>query len=483
MAIDLSKPLRWQAATHEEQQMLRALQGNILKGHGRPETTNLFFRFDTGRSLESRRAVREIANYHVTTAFEQLLQTQRYQHGGPTGKTFVGVFLSYTGYVAVGCEGAAPSAEPEFVKGMKDPASMAAVGDPVPAHRHWEPHFAQQIDAMVLIGDMERNGVRLERDQVVAIFESAGAILLHEQRGSVVKDKNSNGIEHFGYVDGRSQPLLLVEDIEREARDAGIDRWDPQFDLGTVLVHDMPAPDNISFGSYFVFRKLEQHVRAFKRREQQLATKLGLTTAEAREIAGAMVIGRFEDGTPVTLSPEGRNQTPPNDFDFSGDNGTRCPFQAHIRKVNPRGSSPGGLADERQHIMARRGIPYEDKIRAVHPSDVPGSDNLAEFDSKVARLLPVDKVGLLFMAYNSSLTRQFVFTQSSWASNGNFSVANTGIDPVIGQGFGIGTPLPKWPEQWDEPASTTQTFDFHGFVRMRGGEYFFAPSLSFLKAL
>ncbi len=87
------------------------------------------------------------------------------------------------------------------------------------------------------------------------------------------------------------------------------------------------------------------------------------------------------------------------------------------------------------------------------------------------------------MAFNSSLT-QFVFTQKSWANDLAFPPANVGIDPIIGQGFVTGTtPKPKWHETWDEPASTNHTFDFHGFVKMRGGEYFFAPSLSFLKSL
>lgn len=87
------------------------------------------------------------------------------------------------------------------------------------------------------------------------------------------------------------------------------------------------------------------------------------------------------------------------------------------------------------------------------------------------------------MAFNSSLT-QFVFTQKSWANDLAFPPANVGIDPIIGQGLVTGTtPKPKWHETWDEPASTNHTFDFHGFVKMRGGEYFFAPSLSFLKSL
>ena len=199
------------------------------------------------------------------------------------------------------------------------------------------------------------------------------------------------------------------------------------------------------------------------------------------ERAGALVVGRFEDGTPVTLSQEARSENPRNDFDYTGDPGLRCPFQAHIRKVNPRGSGPGGAADERTHIMPRRGIPFEDEPRSVHPSDLPESDSVAEFDAKVAPLLPTGKVGLLFMAYNASLKKQFVFTQKQWANNAGFPEPAAGIDPIIGQGAaGAG---PAWRKKWDDPASATQNFDFHGFVTMRGGEYFFAPSLTFLKTL
>ena len=36
--IDLDAPLRWKAANSKEQKLLRNLQGNILKGHGRDNT-------------------------------------------------------------------------------------------------------------------------------------------------------------------------------------------------------------------------------------------------------------------------------------------------------------------------------------------------------------------------------------------------------------------------------------------------------------
>ena len=43
MAIDLTVPLEWKKADRE---VLKDLQGNILKGHGREHTINLFLQFD-----------------------------------------------------------------------------------------------------------------------------------------------------------------------------------------------------------------------------------------------------------------------------------------------------------------------------------------------------------------------------------------------------------------------------------------------------
>lgn len=482
MAIALNKPLSWLNATQDEQQMLQALQGNILKGHGRPETTNIFFAFGPGTAQQRRRALREIAVFHVTSAHRQLLETKAYQETGKSGDTFVAAFLSHSGYEAIERGPVAPKTEPQFFgKGMRDPASLAAVGDKTPTA--WQAPFKNPIDGMILVADMVRNRVRLKRDAIVKILKDCNAHVVHEQAGSAIKDKHDNGIEHFGYVDGRSQPLLLQEDIDRESEDAGVSRWDPTFPLSAALVNEEPANANsTSFGSYFIFRKLEQNVRGFKRREQELATALDLKGDEARERAGAQVVGRFEDGTPVTLSDEAREKNPPNDFDYTGDPGTRCPFQAHVRKVNPRGSGPGGAADERTRIMPRRGIPYEDEVRAIHPSDLPGSSSVTDFDNHVAPSLPTDKVGLLFMAYNASLTRQFVFTQQSWANNTSFPTGGAGVDPVIGLGATPGAG-PLWRKTWDDPSSATQNFDFNSFVTMRGGEYFFAPSLNFFKSL
>ena len=477
MAIDLKKPLAWKKASAEEQQMLQCLQGNILKGHGRDETINIFFKIDPAKKAEMKRALRELANYHLTSADRQLRDTDRFQQGGKPGLTFVAAFLSASGYAALGATAQAPTTGKNFFdKGMRDAASLTAVSDKLD---DWEANFNRQIDGMILVGDDERRQVQFKRDEVAKLLKDGGATILHEQVGSAVKNHHNDGVEHFGYVDGRSQPLLLVEDIEREATTAGTSRWDPQFSLNAALVKDPGGgTDTVSFGSYFIFRKLEQNVQGFKRQEQILATTLGFIGSEKRELAGALVVGRFEDGSPVTLSDEAKGANPPNDFNYTIDPGSRCPFHGHIRKVNPRGAA----ATERAHIMPRRGIPFTDVARDFHPSDLPGSEDLADFDANVKPDLPTGGVGLLFMAYNSDLTNQFVFTQQSWANNAGFPSPGVGADPIIGQVTDTAV-AQTWPLKWDDAAGGTKTLNFANVVKMRGGEYFFAPSLTFFKNL
>ncbi|OYU42180.1 MAG: hypothetical protein CFE44_25485 [Burkholderiales bacterium PBB4] len=120
--------------------------------------------------------------------------------------------------------------------------------------------------------------------------------------------------------------------------------------------------------------------------------------------------------------------------------------------------------------MARRGIPYGE--RADDPND-------GAIDNK-----PEGGVGLLFMAYQSSIEGQFEFTQQSWANNPGFHFQATpqpvGIDPVIGQPDNASAQ--RYPlEHGVGPLSAP--FNFSSFVRMKGGEYFFAPSRSFFQRL
>ena len=484
MSIHLTKPLAWKQADSEELKLLQALQGNILKGHGRESTADIFFKFGPV-AKDSKRMLRDLANFHLVSAHRQLLDAEKFKASNKCdgGGPFVHLALSFTGYQALGLAASAPT-DADFRGGMKAPASIAALADP--AVTAWEAPFRADIHGMVLAADETEGKTAALAAKIKQLIEDGGGSIVHVQHGRALKNARGDGIENFGYVDGRSQPLMLQEDIDAETSGTGSSRWDPGFPLKLALVDDPGVADSFSFGSFFVFRKLEQDVRGFKTREQQVADVLELE-GEDRELAGAMIVGRFEDGTPVTLSKDARGEDPPNNFNYDGDAGVRCPFHGHIRKTNPRGSGKAEApAVERMHLMARRGIPYEDVKRDVHPSELPDSGSLAEFTADVAPSLPTGGVGLLFMAYNHKIGDQFKFTQQTWVNLTQFPLqpgGPHGIDPVIGQGPNNPGDQ-KLPKTWDDTAAGfANNAPFAGFVKMKGGEYFFSPSLTFLKNL
>ena len=88
------------------------------------------------------------------------------------------------------------------------------------------------------------------------------------------------------------------------------------------------------------------------------------------------------------------------------------------------------------------------------------------------------------MCYQRDIGEQFEFLQSRWANNADFVREKTGIDPIIGQPRAGDESLPQqWPRQWQAPPQTGEPFSFHGFVALKGGEYFFVPSIRFLRSL
>jgi Dyp-type peroxidase family len=448
---DLAAPIDWKAAKYQD--MLQDLQANILKGHGRHHTRNVFLRVKAGQGAAARIGVHNIAPF-ITSAERQLLDVVRFKASGLSGGTTALFFLTAAGYTALGAAPAKLPADASFRAGM--PAKGGALSDPATAL--WDAPFKSAPHALLLLadgcdeplGDAEKAMLGL----LGAGWEKAGDI-----KGEAIFDEFGQGIEHFGYMDGRSQPLMLADEVAGEPAA----NWNPGFGPGeAALVRDPAGGSPDSFGSYFIFRKLQQDVKGFNKAEDKLAKGQAKEAKKQHlpkpddELAGAQMVGRFENGRPVTGTATPNDPPPPkpdNDFNYGQDaNGSKCPFHAHIRKVNPRDGS------ERSVLMPRRGIPFGGPEGSKGP------------------------VGLLFMAYNNSIARQFEFTQQSWANNPNFQKAGTGVDPIIGQGV---TPRPKYncPAGWNDPADHRFPGDFQQFVTMKGGDYFFAPSKSGLANL
>ena len=488
MTLNLDQTLAWKrsrdAATPDaaaELAMLDDLQGNILKGHGRAFTSNVFVTFDPSKAQAARRFIASIG-YDITTALDQLTGAVAYKTRGVEAGTFLSVLLSAAGYDALELAEFKP-ADIAFNAGMR----RRDLNDP-PAEE-WDAPF-KAIHAMILVAVSHPDWRDAESRSLQArIAATGGAVTCAGVLdGNALFNDDGRGIEHFGYVDGRSQPLVLQEDVDHEAGNSGTRLWDPAIPLRQLLVRCPGGRLEVSHGSYFVIRKLEQGVRQFKLRELELAAALEDEAREALpdegpvgERAGASVVGRFENGTPVTFN---KTEVPlasrsddavRNDFNYSDDkDGLKCPYAAHIRKSNPRSDT----GDSKSHLMARRGIPYG--VRTDGPND-------GRTDNK-----PEGGVGLIFMAYQADIVKQFEFTQNKWVDNPQFARPlvtpgpATGIDPVIGQ---LPSPPPNppvpgqiYPLAWGRQAST-RPFDFSGFVLMRGGEYLFAPSISFLKSL
>jgi len=457
----------------QNRELFEGIQGNILKSHGRHHTANVFIRCIDGRQTETKAWIRSLVageNAIVESGYVQLRNNVLWKESKVDTGLFASIHISANGYKYLFDEAGKQLFNDEpFKKGMK----AGLLNDPDP--EQWEPGLRTDNHFMLLMAHADPRKLELSLNAIFGEILAFGNITAVE-RGKALFNREGAGLEHFGYVDGISQPLFFDDEWEQYRKDNNIQnpgdiKFDPRAEKELVLTQDPFFPqDPNALGSYFVFRKLEQNVKAFKQAEKDLAATLELND---EEILGAMLVGRFEDGTPIEVREEDGmiHSAVYNNFDYNLADASKCPFHGHIRKTNPRSSMPtgsGGMAESKSRIMARRGIPFG--TRDDDPND-------GQIFNK-----PEKDVGLLFMSYQASIENQFEFIQQSWANNPffpNFDTANPdGLDPIVGQGDPRA--MGKIATEWGNPATMT-TADFAQFVHMKGGEYFFAPSISFLE--
>ena len=460
--IDIDLPL--DMSHPEADQFLQSIQGNIIKGHGRDFTAHLVLKM-VAAAPNVRGRIAQFATQRVTTATVAHQQASTWRATKGYGDPFAMFLLAPDGYRHLGfADDEFPSPRNDqftdsfhidyFRRGMKGQATITQrrYNDPPPSQ--WDPPYQQQIHAMVLLADDDENRLSQTVQEIVSSFAGIFEVLAIE-RGHVIRNTFARGtldIEHFGFQDGVSQPLMIQQDIAKEVAGRGSTHWDPSAGLGLALVEEPGDPG--AYGSFMVFRKLEQNVEAFWAALQELARQSALDI----EDIGALAVGRYRDGTPAVPTTTIEPGADSNDFHYDQDAfGSKCPFHAHIRKTNPRGDIArilGGAAEfERARRIVRRGITYGDR------------PDLSE--------RPTTGVGLLFMCFQSNLD-QFVIQQDGADSNA-FIRAATGVDAVIGQNT---APIDQ---TW--PSDGTVKFTMANFVSMKGGEYFFAPSMRFLQGL
>ena len=542
------------AATQMTEEVLDVgdIQGNSLAGFRKDYQRFLFFAMDpTPAGLAGTRhwlralapRVSSVAEVH---AFNQLFRSMRKRRGrDPAGlsATWVNLALSAKALRRLTSDAEVEQfTDPHFKSGLARTAVL--LNDPVDddgrpidwkvgAHDH-------EADILVIIAsdDPNQGDARVKRIREL-IGESARAhgivplTLIWDQVGRVLPDA-LRGHEHFGFKDGVSQPGvrgLHGEDppqfFTERIFDASVlqdDEFLPEFSRpGQPLVwpgqfvfgynrqssqhprNPVPPAEGRRAttpvwgrnGSYVVFRRLRQDVKAFREFMEREADRLrGLPAFAGMTATGlaAKLMGRWPSGAPLMRAPQQddpglaadahannyfvyANDSPPPmplapEQHHAGDtfaisvadiDGRRCPLSAHVRKVNSRDglTEQGSTVDALTRLVLRRGIPFGDAYDSANPD---------------TRDLPECDRGLIFLSYQTSIDSQFVFLQKNWANDPVNPNNGGGQDAIIGQRSEPGR-VRTVTITADNGVNDVVTLN-REWVIPTGGGFFFSPSIS-----
>jgi deferrochelatase/peroxidase EfeB len=194
--------------------ILKNLQGNTIKGHGREHTTHIFIHFDANKTVAAKAWIRTFAEDTLTSSKTQLEQRALFKKEKIPGGMFAALFLTAKGYEALGFTDVdAKFDDDAFKNGLK--TRLDITNDPDPSR--WEEGFRSDIHAMILLGDDELRRMGDFTKGLLDILDAFSHINVVEY-GNVIRNSAGAGIEHFGYVDGTSQPLFLKDEIESYER-------------------------------------------------------------------------------------------------------------------------------------------------------------------------------------------------------------------------------------------------------------------------
>jgi Dyp-type peroxidase family len=487
------------------------IQGNVVPGFNKDFQALHFFQIS---DLPAFRATLPQLSTWVATAREVLDFNRLYKStlqrrdatDGVLCATWLNIGFTYQALrtITAGTPNSLDSTDfddPAFRAGMAARA-VGELGDPatgVGSPGTWQVGGPNQpVDGVLIVG----SDVQSFLDPAVAcikdIVKGSVTWLTHVDRGNVLKGKFDSvpkplTIEHFGFADGISQPQLRgrtasdpLEYLTPRNGETNLDLvWPGEFVFGyqgqdPAKPREQPGPDRLEGpawarnGSFLVFRRLHQDVPGFQQFVDTQANLLGISSDEM----AALLVGRQRDGTPLIKPSNG------NDFVFWGpngdDNGAVCPWASHIRKANPRndihpewavlaGANPTRTStlsawETQAHRLLRRGIPYGPAFSPTAPEP------------------PNTERGLLFLAYQASIERQFEHVTKSWINHPDFHDQGAGQDLLVGQNDS-GTSRERslrlvLPNGTTEAITTTNQW-----VVTTGGEYFFVPSISALQTL
>ncbi|CAA7264490.1 unnamed protein product [Cyclocybe aegerita] len=465
---------------------LKNIQGDILSGL--PKKTETWYFFQISNPTKFRKDFRNfiplVKSADGVLEDRKAIDKHKRQQGGgwkPHLIPIAGVNVSFShfGFQKLGIDDA-KLIDTAFLTGQRIDAG-ANLGDKgtgtgpnfVP---DWEEPFKQEIHGVFIIAGESHPTVDKKIQHIEQIFGLGNASSIKKLiaiRGDV-RPGALSAHEHFGYLDGISNPSIIGFDTNPPLGPAPIRAGAIILGHDGDLNKDNRAPWMVD-GSFLAFRWLFQKVPEFDDFLNRNALQgPGMTRQQGADLLGARLVGRWKSGAPIDITPFdddleiAADPNRINNFHFTAETNFQklCPFAAHVRKTLPRADLEfRGISLEKNRIV-RRGIQFGPEVTK---------------QEKVAKKTFHGR-GLLFACYQSSLTDGFQFIQQSWANNPTFPPFETtpetpGLDPIIGQG--PNRELSGYDP--NDPSKVLKLDDL--WVVPRGGEYFFSPSIKAMKDL
>ncbi len=467
---------------------LKDIQGNILRGYRSfPHARFLYFKITAAK--EAKEFLNALLVTHAITPAEWRER--------PRATTNVGITMGGLRALDLPSEmlGSFPH---EFRQGMRLRASQLGDVDESAPGQWDQPWRSDEVHLLLMCYSSSLPRLDAHCQQLRQTLPTGVRELPPAQDAAVLTVDDRPRVEHFGFLDGISNPD--IEGVPGEATSTGnIDAKGKfrEVPVGEFLlghrgeggeVAPMPRPPLLVHnGTFLVLRKLHQDVAAFRsyltREAADMQSAIGRWLPQGvdpKNYLAAKMMGRWRDGTPVDLFPENdRANHQTNAFTYAGDvTGARCPLGAHVRRANPRDSLgfSGHIISRRR--MIRRGITYGDFL----PKD--------SADDKASR-------GIMFLAFNSSIERQFEFVQRQWINYGDEFLQGDDADPIAGSRLDDGRMVDargngratnaggRMMIPGDERTGRIPYLcsGIPRFVSTKGGDYFFVPSMTGLRLL
>jgi Dyp-type peroxidase family len=384
----------------------------------------------------------------------------------------------------------------EFIDGMTEPHRRRILGDvdeSAPERWLWGGPDGDEVHLLLLVFARHERTLADATRRHEEAMRQGGIRPLRALDTAPLEDR-----EHFGFVDGVSQPRLAGlggDDALHTIQDGEVvlgyrneyRRFTPRplvpaaDDPQGLLAVDAAGSGDRDLGrngAYLVMRQLSQDVLGFwEFCERATARPDGSPDERARVWLAAKLVGRWPSGAPLVLAPEEDRPDlrDANDFGYFHEDrhGLRCPLGAHVRRANPRDSldpHPGtarSVAVNKRHRLLRRGRKYGSLV---------GLDDLLSAGTDTQ--WRDDDRGLHFICLVANLSRQFEFVQHSWLGDPRFDALYDHPDPLLG-------PEPAGGRTFSVPADPVRRryTDLPRFVAVRGGAYFFLPGLRALRYL